>query len=347
MRKNTIGHVALVSAAVLVLAACSSGAGDADDATTTGATTDAGEATVSWRLALNQTEDHPITVALSNLADRVAERTDGRFEIEIYPNETLGAQQELLQLVKSDTVDAAIISGPQLENLNTDFAVFNLPLVFDDIEHQMSVVNDEEVVGELYASLESQNIAVVGAFTAGDRNVYTTGTPVLTPADMQGQKIRVQESPTHMEMIELMGGSPTPMAFGEVYAALQGGVLDGAENNEVSYFTQKHYEVAKHFSYTRHLIVPDYLLVSASGLEELSAEDRAIFDEEFDAAVTEQIALWAESTEEAITQLEVAGVEFHEVDKQVFADAIAPLVDKSLTSDLARLIYDATRAAAE
>lgn len=341
MRKNTLGHVALVSATMLVLAACSSSAGD------DGGDAPSGEASTSWRLALNQTEDHPLTVAVSNFADRVAERTDGRFTIDIYPNETLGAQQEVVQLIIDDTVDAAIISGPQLENLDADFTVFNLPLVFDDIEHQMSVVNDENIVGELYASLESQNIAVIGAFTAGDRNIYTTDTPVLTPEDMHGQKIRVQESPTHMEMIDLMGGSPTPMAFGEVYTALQGGVLDGAENNEVSYLTQKHYEVAPQFSYTRHLIVPDYLLTSASGLAELSTEDRAIFDEEFDAAVTEQIALWTEATEDAIVELEAAGVQFHEVDKDLFADTIAPLVDKSLTSDLARQVYDATRAAAK
>jgi tripartite ATP-independent transporter DctP family solute receptor len=345
MRKNTLATFAALGAAGLTLAACSgsSGTTDAGDEAATGS----GEA-VTWRLALNQTDDHPLTVAVNNFADRVAERTDGRFEIQVFPNETLGAQQETLQLVMDDTLSAAIVSGPQLENVNTDFLVFNLPLVFDDIEHQMSVVNDDEIVGELYASLEeSENISVLGAFTAGDRNLYTVDAPVLSPADMGGLKIRVQESETHLRMIELMGGSPTPMAFGEVYAALQGGVLDGAENNEVSYVTQKHFEVAKHFSYTRHLIVPDYLVTSTAALEALSEEDRAIFDEEFDAAVTEQVELWITSTEEAIAEAEAGGVQFHEVDTQAFADAIAPLVEDSLTTDLARTVYDATRAAAQ
>lgn len=342
MRKNTLGTVAALGAMSLVLAACSSGAAD-DSATGAGS-----DEAVTWRLALNQTEDHPLTIAVENFADRVAERTDGRLEIQIFPNETLGAQQETLQLVMDDTLDAAIVSGPQLENINQDFLVFNLPLVFDDIDHQMSVVNNEEIVGELYSSLEEpSNVSVIGAFTAGDRNIYTVDKPVLAPADMAGMKIRVQESETHLAMIRLMGGSPTPMAFGEVYTALQGGVLDGAENNEVSYITQKHYEVAKYFSYTRHLIVPDYLVTSTAALEGLSEEDRAVFDEEFDAAVTEQVELWTASTEEAIAEAEAAGVQFNEVDTEAFAEAIAPLVDESLTSDAARQVYDDTRAAAQ
>ncbi|MCL3861799.1 TRAP transporter substrate-binding protein [Actinotalea sp. K2] len=340
--------MAVTLLAGLVLAGC---AGDAEPGATGAPEATSGESgtaggSVEWRIALNQTADHPITVSVQGMADRVNELTEGRVDIEVFPNESLGAQAEALQLVADGTIELAIISGPQLENMNTDFLVFNLPLVFDDIDHQMSVVNDDEIVGDLYASLEDRNVSVLGAYTAGDRNIYTTDKPIVTPADTAGLKIRVQESETHLKMIELMGGSPTPMAFGEVYTALQSGVLDGAENNEVSYVSQRHVEVAPYFSYTRHLIVPDYLVASTSSLDELSAEDRAIFDEEFLASVEEQVALWATATDEAIAAMEEAGVEFSDVDTSLFADAIAPLVDSSLTSDNARAIYDATRAAA-
>ena len=151
--------------------------------------------------------------------------------------------------------------------MNDDFVVFSLPTVFDSIEHQMSVLSDDEVVGDVYASLEeSDSITVVGGLTQGARSIYLKDKIAETPADLAGKKIRVQESPVFISMINALGASPTPMAFSEVYTGLQGGVIDGAENNEISYFTQKHYEVAPFFSYTRHLIGADFLISNTDTL---------------------------------------------------------------------------------
>jgi tripartite ATP-independent transporter DctP family solute receptor len=241
----------------------------------------------------------------------------------------------------------AIVSGTQLENLNEDFRVFNLPQVFDDVEHQMKVVGDDEITGELYSSLEDQKITVLGGFTQGTRSVYNTEKPVNTPEDLAGMKIRVQESDVHMKMIELMGGSATPMAFGEVYTALQSGVLDGAENNEISYLTQKHNEVAKYFSNTNHLVGLDYLVINTDVLAEMSEGDRAAFDTEWDAAVTEHTDLWLSETEAAIKELEAAGTKFNDVDAEAFRTALQPLIDEYVTTDSAKALYEATRAAAE
>ena len=113
-----------------------------------------------------------------------------------------------------------------------------------------------------------------------------------TPEDLTGKKIRVQESDLHIAMAEAMGASATPMAFGEVYTALQSGVVDAAENNEVSYFTQKHYEVAPYFSYTNHLIGTDYLIINSDLLQAMSEEDRAAFDKEWTATYEEHTELW-------------------------------------------------------
>lgn len=298
------------------------------------------------RLALNQAETHPSFVALDNFSQRLQERTDGRLSVDVYANETLGAQAEALQLVSDDIIELAIVSGTQLENLNPDFLVFNMPKVFDDVDHQMTVINDPAIVGDLYTSLaDDQHITVLGGFTQGARHIYSTR-PVTEPTDMAGLKIRVQESPLHLSMINAMGGSGTPMAYGEVYTALQSGVLDGAENNEVSYYTQKHYEVADHLSETAHLVGLDYLIINSDVLAEMSPEDRTVFDEEWEAAYTEHQALWAQATEQAVADAEAGGAQIHAVDADAFAEALAPLQDEFLTTPAQRALFDAARAAA-
>ena len=326
-----------VAAMALALTACGGGSGSADG----------GADGKTIRLALNQTETHPSYIALDSFGERLSESTEGRWDIDVYANETLGAQQEAIQLVSDGTVEMAIVSGTQLENLNEDFRVFNLPQVFDDVEHQMKVVGDEKITGELYSSLEDQKITVLGGFTQGTRSVYNTEKPINTPEDLAGMKIRVQESDVHMKMIELMGGSATPMAFGEVYTALQSGVLDGAENNEISYLTQKHNEVAEYFSNTNHLVGLDYLVINTDVLAEMSEEDRTAFDAEWDAAVTEHTDLWLSETDAAIKELEAAGTKFNDVDTEAFRTALQPLIDEYVTTDSAKALYEATRAAAE
>ncbi|MET4637898.1 TRAP transporter substrate-binding protein [Mycetocola sp. 2940] len=304
--------------------------------------------TTTLRLALNQTEEHPSFIALDAFGERLLEATDGRWDIEVFPNETLGAQAETLQLVGDGVVDMAIVSGAQLENLSKDFIAFNLPTVFDSVEHQISVVNDPEITGDLYSSLaDSNNVSVVGGFTQGARSVYTKNAPVESPKDLAGQKIRVQESELFLSLVESLGASPTPMAFGEVYTALQSGVIDGAENNEVSYFTQKHHEVAPFFSYTEHLIGLDYLIINSAKLDGLTDEDRSAFDEAWAATYEQHTELWTEATDKAIVDAEAAGATFTEVDSDAFIEALEPIVEQFLTEPSQQKLYDAARDASE
>lgn len=299
-------------------------------------------------LSLNQTESHPSYVALTELGDRLAERTDGRWDVEVYANETLGAQQEVIQLVGDGAVDLAVASGTQLENLNADFRTLNLPTVFDDIEHQLAVINDDAIVGELFTSLEGDmDLTVLGGLTQGARNVYTAEGPVERPEDLNGKKIRVQESDIHIDMIEAMGGSATPMAYGEVYTALQSGVLDGAENNEISYLSQKHNEVAEHMALTEHLIGLDYVVMNTGVLEGMSPGDRAVFEEEWVATSEHHAELWTSETRAAIEAAEESGTVFTEVDEAAFDAALAPVVDKYLETGEARKLYDDVRKAAQ
>ncbi|NMR21136.1 TRAP transporter substrate-binding protein [Cellulomonas fimi] len=299
-------------------------------------------------LALNQTDQHPSYIALTAFGDRLSEATDGAWTIDVFPNETLGAQQEALQLVSDGIIDFAIVSGTQLENLNRDFLVFNLPRVFDSVEHQMRVVHDDEIVGELYSSLEESNgFTVLGGFTQGARSIYTTDGPIVTPDDLAGQKIRVQESELQIDMIRAMGGSATPMAFGEVYTALQSGVLDGAENNEVSYVTQKHFEVAPYWSSTNHLVGLDYLIINTDTLRSMPDDVRSAFDDEWADARDQFTELWAQATEDAIEDAKAGGAQFSEVDTEAFDAVLEPLAEEYLSNDVQRELYDAARAAAE
>lgn len=340
MKRKAFAALAVCSVLALLPTGCSGG-GDSD-----GKAGGDKRRGATLRLALNQSEDHPSYIALEHFADRLSEATDGRWNIDVYPNENLGAQQQALQLTSDGTVDLAIVSGTQLESLNKDFDVFNMPHVFDSVDHQMKVVNDKKITGSLYSSLEkSRDLTVLGGFTQGARHIYANK-PVTRPADLAGLKIRVQESRLHSDMIERMGGSATPMSYGEVYTALQSGVLDGAENNEVSYMTQKHYEVASHVSRTQHLIGLDYLVMNTDRLEGMKPRDRAAFDKEWKAAMKEFTGLWKTETAEAITEAKKEGVRFHDVDHKAFRKALAPLAEDSLTPG-ARRVYEQSRAAAE
>lgn len=297
-------------------------------------------------LSLNQSETHPSYIALTDFGERLKAATGGRWDVKVYPNETLGAQQEVIQLVSDGSVDMAVASGTQLENLNPHFGVLNLPTTFKSIDHQMSVITDKSIVGDLFTSLEgSKDLTVLGGLTQGDRNLYTATGPIKKPADLHGMKIRVQESDVHIKMVNAMGGSATPMSYGEVYTALQSGVLDGAENNEISYVTQHHNEVAKYVARTRHLVGLDYMLINSETYNGMTPEDRKIFDSEWSKTMTEHTKLWKKDTAEAIQQAKDSGTKFNDVDKVAFDKALAPVVKGSLKSPADRELYDAIQEA--
>ena len=256
-RSNVVSLTAAAMAAALALTGCAAGDGTSgkNNAKDGGA-----KAEKTFKLAFNQQPNHPQFVALDAMGERLKKRTNGKYDVEVFPNESLGTQKDTIELVKAGTIEMAMVAAPLMESFNKDFIVFNLPFTFDSQEHQRKTTNDPAIVSELYSSLDSQGLHVLGSFHGGVRNMYTSKKPIITPADLKGLKIRVIESDTNIEMMKLMGGSPAPMGMGEVYTAIQSGVLDGAENNELTYASVKHAEVAKFYSYTRHLMLPDYLL---------------------------------------------------------------------------------------
>lgn len=294
-------------------------------------------------ISLNQTETHPSYLALTRFADLLEKATEGRWGARVYANESLGAQQEVIQLVADGAVDMAVISSPQMENLSLRFRPLNLPGVFRDSDHQKAVLQDVAVVGELFSSLvEPKNLRVLGGLTQGSRHLYTNA-PVSSPKDLAGMKIRVQESDVFLALMRAMGASPTPMAYGEVYTALQAGVLDGAENNEISYVTQRHYEVAKHFTLTNHLVGLDYVVAGEGTLKKMQASDRAALLTCFAKAQDYFVELWKTETEKAIQTMKAAGATITEIDPSVFGPAIDSVAEQFLSSSEDEELYRKAR----
>ncbi|WP_250444863.1 TRAP transporter substrate-binding protein [Actinotalea sp. C106] len=349
MRRNkAVSITALVGASALALAACSAGTtspGEGENGDDTSAEVEANADTLVMKAAFNQPESHPQYIVLDELGDKLFEATDGAYDIEVFPNETLGAQRETIELMQAGTLEMAYVGGPLLENFNPDFVVFNLPFVFDSQDHQRQVTNDPEITEDLYSSLEDQSIKVMGAFHGGIRSVYNTEKPINTPEDLAGMKIRVIESDTNIEMLSLMGGTGTPMGQGEVYTAMQSGLLEGGENNELIYYNLKQHEVAPYYSYTRHLMFPDYLIINPTVWDAMSPEHQEAFDGLLDEAIEREAELWEEQVTEAKAAAEAEGAQFNEVDVDAFAEVIAPLTEEKIDNEVTQTIYDQVRAA--
>ncbi len=336
------GVVGLMS---ISLAACGGGSSSGGGSASGGG---AAAEKVVFKLAFNQTEAHPQYKAGVEFGKLLEEATDGRYSVKVYPNEQLGGQSDVIQNLSNGTVELMWVGGPVLEGFNKDFTVFNLPYVFDSVESQNAVLGDQELLGDLYTSIEeSKSITVLAGVHAGVRNVYNRIRPITTPDDLKGLKIRVQQSDSQVKMIELMGATASPMSNGDVYSALQTGVLDGAENNEVTWDALKQSEVANYYSYTRHLMIPDYLLMSTKALDAMSEADRAALMELVPQVQKVANDGFAAFTAESIKHATEIGCQFNDdVDTEAFKALVKPLVDESVNAnDVRKALYAGIQAA--
>ncbi|TXC90633.1 TRAP transporter substrate-binding protein [Metabacillus litoralis] len=282
---------------------------------------------VSLRLAHNQPEDHPVHTSLMELSKLTEENSDGNAKIEVFPNGQLGQERDVIELVKSGTLDMAKVSASALEAFDSNYAIFSLPYVFQSKEHYHHVMDNSEAVQEIFQGTKDDGYVAIGWYDAGQRSIYTVDKKVETPADMKGLKIRVQESPTSIAMIEAMGGSPTPMSYGEVYTSLQQGVIDGAENNEGA-LANGHGEVAKAYTYTEHQYVPDVVIVSTAAWDKLSEDQQKAIQDAANASTESHKDVWTTAIDGYIKELEGMGVNFYTIDKKAFIDAATPLHEK-------------------
>lgn len=323
--------LAAVGAIVLALSGCGGDTADGSETET--------KAQII-RVAFNQSEEHPEYLAMKEFGEKFEEETDGRYKVEIYPNAILGDQGPVTEFVRTGALQMAMVPCSVPEGYNEDFAIIGAPYLYDDVE-QLREVTLNGTFDELFASTQKYNFEVVAVYTSGMRNIYANK-PIEKPEDMKGLKVRVMDSDTYIQMTKLMGGVGVPMAQGDVYTGIQQKVIDGAENSERVYVDFKHYEVAGYYSYTQHVVMPDVVIANAEFLQDMSAEDREIYDRLINESIETEFDLFEESVEEAKKEAEEAGVTFVYPDTEVFRERCQPLLENLANqSEVTRSIYDA------
>jgi tripartite ATP-independent transporter DctP family solute receptor len=269
---------------------------------------------------------HPVHIAMVHMADRLAQISGGRMRIEIYPNGQLGEERDLIEMLQIGSLAMTKVSASPLESFVPEMAVFSIPYVFRNEAHLWRVL-DGKIGRDLLLAGEPFYLHGLCYYDAGPRSFYTTGRAVRTPQDLRGLKIRVQQSITSTRMVRTLGGSATPIDWGELYSALQQGVVDGAENNLPSFFLARHYEVSRYLTLDEHTWVPDVLLISTRVWDRLSDQERRWLEDAARSSVAVERRLWREASQHALDEVRAAGVTIIEPDKTAFRQAVQPMYD--------------------
>lgn len=308
----------LIATAVLGLTACG-GSGSNSSKTST----------KTFKLAHNLTEDHPVHKAMAKFGENLEKESNGELKVQIFPNGVLGGEREAMEQLQSGALDMTKVSAGTLENFEPSYQVLSLPYIFDS-EAKFREVMAGPVSEKLYKTTEGKGFQGITYYTSGARSFYTKNKPILTPDDLKGMKIRVMDNKTAIRMVELMGGAPTPLPYGEIYTALQQGVIDGAESNETALTIGKHGEVAKAFSRDEHTVIPDILVISERTLNGLTPEQKELVKKAAKESTEYQLQLWDEEIKNAIKEAQDRQkVTFYEVDKKPFQEKTAVLIEEA------------------
>ncbi len=282
------------------------------------------------KLAHGLDQSHPVHLGMEFMAERLRGLSEGKMQIDIYPSEQLGTERQCLELLQIGSLAMTKVSSAVLEGFAPQFRVFGLPYIFRDDDHRFSVL-EGSIGKELLVGLEPNRIRGLCFYDAGYRSFYSVSRPIRTPDDLSGLKIRVQESPMAIQMVNIMGGAATPVSWGELYTALQQGVVDGAENNPPSFFTSYHFEVARYFSLNQHTAVPDVLVISKHVWDHLTPQEQIWLQQATDESAQYQKEIWRNSTEASLSAVQDAGVEIIYPDRELFFERVQPLYERYRT----------------
>ncbi len=276
------------------------------------------------RLAHGLNQDHPVHLAMEQMAARLGELSGGKMSMVIYSGGQLGSEREVIELLQVGAIAMTKVSTISMEGFADDMRVFSVPYIFEDNDHYWRVLGGD-IGQELLDSLSPVLLKGLGYYDAGSRSFYMTDGPIKTPADLAGKKVRVLPSRASIDMVKALGGSATPISWGELYTALQQGVVDGAENNPPSYYLSKHYETSKYYTLDEHTSVPDLLIISTRVWDGLSAQEQAWLKQAMAESTAYQRKLWKKASEDALEKVTAAGVTIIRPDKKPFQDAVAGL----------------------
>ncbi|MFZ9297311.1 MAG: TRAP transporter substrate-binding protein [Hylemonella sp.] len=269
---------------------------------------------------------YPTVVAVESMGKKLEAATNGRIKFQMFPGSVLGGEKEMIEQTQVGAIQILRTSlgpvGPVVPEVN----VFNMPFVFRNIAHMRAVI-DGPIGQELLDKISASPAKMIGLawMDGGSRSLYTKK-PVRKPEDLKGQKIRMMGNPLFVDTMNAMGGNGIAMGYGEVFTAIQTGVIDGAENNPPSLYTANHFKAgAKFYTQTNHLIIPEILVMSKAAWDKLSPADQALVKKTAREAQMEQRVLWDKAVADYTGKLKAEGVEFIEFDNRPFFNATAPV----------------------
>lgn len=270
--------------------------------------------------------EHAVHKSLVYFKEQLAEISGGAMALEIYPNSQLGSERDLIELLQIGSLDLANASVGPLEAFVPEMQVFSLPYVFDDSDHFWRTLN-----GELGKELLLTPLAVemrgLAFFDGGSRSFYTCPKPISSPDDLEGMKIRTMKSQSAVSLMGALGASATPISFGELYTALQQGVVDGAENSPITFYKARHYEICKNFTLDEHNSIPGIVMASEKVWRKLTEQQQVWLQTAMDVTVVHQRALWASDTQVALEALKEAGINIITPDKAPFQESVQEFKD--------------------
>ncbi len=282
--------------------------------------------TLELRLAHSLDVTHPVHQGMEHMAEQLLLVSNGEMRIKIYPSSQLGSERECLELLQVGSLDMTKVSAAVMENFAPAYEVLSLPYIFRSRQHAYAVLDGD--VGQYFLEKGSDyRLRGLAFYDAGSRSFYTKDKPVSKPEDLEGLKIRVQRSKSAVDMINQMGGAPTPISWGELYTALQQGVVDGAENNPPSFFFSRHFEVCKYYSINEHTSVPDVLLIGTATWNRLNEKQRNWVKEAARRSTNYQRKVWQASEKESLAKMEKQGVQISYPDKEAFARKVSSMTE--------------------
>ena len=293
----------------------------------------AGACETTLRSSDTHPDGYPTVEAVKHMGKLLEERTGGRLCVEVFHSAQLGEEKDTIEQTKFGVIDLNRVSMGPFNNLVEETKVVSLPFIFRGTEH-MHKVMDGEIGAEIGAAFEPHGFVVLAYYDSGSRSFYNSQRPITSIDDLKGMKVRVMQSDIFVDMMSALGANATPMPYGEVYSALQTGVIDGAENNWPSFESSGHFEVAGYYTLNQHLIVPEVLVMSKASWDKLSAEDQAAVRQAARDSVPVMREMWAAREKASEEKVRAAGVEIiAEIDKTPFIEAMVPVYEKHVTSE--------------
>ncbi|WP_282113014.1 TRAP transporter substrate-binding protein [Maribacter stanieri] len=282
---------------------------------------------------------HPVHKGIVTMKEGLEKKSNGKLEVKIFPDGQLGTEREVLELLQIGSVAMTKVSAASMSNFAPAYQVTSIPYLFRDRDHLFNVL-EGDVGKELLESSSAYLLRGLCFYDAGARSFYAKKKPVKTPQDLDGMKIRTMNDQMSVDMVNTLGGSATPMAYGELYTALQQNVVDGAENNIPSFVTSNHYEVCKYYTFDEHTMVPDVVVIGTKFWDTLNEQEQAWLQEAADESVEKQKQYWKETVAENMVVLKKANVEFLYPDKTQFSIKVTPVLEKMMQDEKMKKVIE-------